>query len=122
MRALIICLSLACLAGAAPAWANGHAAQPAAVPSAHFQADAVLTEHMSHVGAAVDALQHYEHGHMDQAQGAALATIIEDHVNQIIATCKLPPDQDARLHTIIVPLLDNAGALKSSPAAACRWQ
>ena len=73
MRALIICLSLACLAGAAPAWANGHAAQPAAVPSAHFQADAALTEHMSHVGAAVDALQHYEHGHMDQAQGAAPA-------------------------------------------------
>jgi hypothetical protein len=118
MRALILSLSLACLAAAAPAGANEHAAHDtsSAPAAARWQADPALAGHMHEIGTAVDALQHYTHGHMDAAQGAALATIIEDHVNQIIATCKLPPEQHARLHEIITPLLDNAGALKAAPA------
>ena len=119
MRALMMSLSLICLAGAAPAFANGHASHEAVAAStapAHFQADAALAGHMQQVGTAVDALQHYEHGHMDQAQGTALATLIEDHVNQIVATCKLPPASHAQLHAIISPLLEHAGALRANPA------
>lgn len=111
-------LSLICLAGAGPAFANGHASHEAAAAStapAHFQADAALAGHMQQVGAAVDALQHLEHGHMDQAQSTALATLIEDHINQIVATCKLPPAADAQLHAIIAPLLTHAGALRANP-------
>ena len=114
MRALMICLSLACLAGAAPAVANEHATQPASSAS-RWQAEPVLAAHMKEVGVAVDDLAHYKQGHVGPAQGVALATIIEDHVNQIIANCKLPPEQDARLHAIIAPLLANAGALKTAP-------
>lgn len=119
MRALMMSLSLICLAGAAPAFANGHASHgpvAASTASAHFQAEPALAEHMHQVGTAVDALQHYEHGHMDQAQGTALATLIEDHVNQIIASCKLPPESHARLHAIIEPLLSHAGALRANPS------
>jgi hypothetical protein len=118
MRALMMSLSLICLAGAAPAFANGHASHGAVATAstARFKADAALAEHMHQVGTAVDALQHYEHGHMDQAQGTALATLIEDHVNQIIATCKLPPESHAQLHAIISPLLEHAGALRANPA------
>ena len=120
MRALMMSLSLICLAGAAPAYANGHASHGAvattSAASARLKADAALAEHMHQVGTAVDALQHYEHGHMDQAQGTALATLIEDHVNQIVATCKLPPASHAQLHAIISPLLEHAGALRANPA------
>jgi hypothetical protein len=71
---------------------------------------------MAEVGTAVEALDHYRAGHMGPEQAVALVTSIEDHVRQIIATCKLPPEQDAKLHTIIAPLLSNAGALKADPS------
>ena len=56
MRALMMSLSLIFLAGATPAFANGHAghgAVAASKGSAHFQVDAVLAEHMHQVGTAV---------------------------------------------------------------------
>jgi hypothetical protein len=115
---MILSLSLACLAAAMPAGANehaGHGTQAAPATAARWQADAALTGHMREIGVAVDALQHFEHGHMDAAQSAALGKIIEDHVRMVIDTCKLPPAQDARLHTIIVPLLESATALQADP-------
>lgn len=121
MRKLIICMSLLCLAGIAPAGAQEHdhgkqAATPVAPAASRWQADATLSTHMAEVGSAVEALEHYRNGHMGPEQAVVHATSIEDHVRQIIATCKLPPEQDAKLHTIIVPLLSNAGALKADPS------
>ena len=40
---------------------------------------------------------------------------IEADINDIIRECKLPPEADAALHGIIVPLLGQAQALKAEP-------
>lgn len=120
MRALSAFAMLAALAGVPLAHAqhpHHAAAAPAAeAPAERFAADAVLSEHMQGIRSAVEGLGHYEHGHMGPEMAAQLAGQVEDHVRAIIASCKLPPEADAALHTIIVPLLQNAGALKQDPA------
>ncbi len=70
---------------------------------------------MKGVRAAVEALGHYEQGHMGASTAIEFATAIEDNVHTIIANCKLPADADAALHEIIVPLLQSAGAVKKNP-------
>ena len=118
---LTIGIILACaLAGVAPSLAaQEHESAPvASKPQAstqRFVPDATLRREMQGIHASVEALAHYEHGHMGAAQAVTLATAIEEHVNTIIANCKLPPDADAALHAIIVPLLQNASALKQKP-------
>ena len=83
--------------------------------TARFASDATLRREMQGIRAAVEGLGHYEHGHMGPEQAAILAGTIEGHVRTIIANCKLPPDADAALHEIIMPLMQNAGALKQKP-------
>lgn len=117
--------ALLCLAASQPALAQAHAhrdpghvpATPAAARPAtqRYATDAPLRAGMQGIRAAVDALGHYEHGHMGPEQAAILAGNIQDHVNDIIANCKLPPDADAALHAIIVPLATHAAALKADP-------
>lgn len=96
---------------------HGHASsQPAAsAPARRYATDAPLREGMQGIRAAVDALDHYQHGHMGPEQAKILAGNIQDHVNDIIAKCQLPPDADAALHAIIVPLMNQAAALKQDP-------
>jgi glucose/arabinose dehydrogenase len=89
-----------------------------AAPAKRFAADATLRKEMQGVRTAVDALGHYEHGHMGPEQAVLLATNIEGHVNAIVAGCKLPPDADAALHPIISPLMQGARALKKNPQDA----
>ena len=93
-----------------------HHPATAEAPAQRFATDAILRENMRGIRKSVDALAHYEHGHAGPEQAAILAGNIEDHVNDIIANCKLPPDADAALHAVIVPLMRNAGALKANPA------
>lgn len=88
---------------------------PQAAPAQRYATDATLREEMKNIRSAVDGLGHYEHGHMGPEQAVQLAGQVEDGVRTIIANCKLPPDADAALHTIIVPLMQNAGALKQDP-------
>ncbi len=118
--ATLALLAAAPLAGAQHAH-EGHAA-PATVPSAtaaapsqRFAADATLRQEMADIRVAVNALDHYVHGHMAAEQAQALGTKVEDRVRHIIANCKLPPDADAAMHTIIVPLMQNAAALRKHP-------
>jgi hypothetical protein len=96
-----------------------HAAEPKSSQSgpatARFASDATLRREMQGIRTAVEALGHYEHGHMGPEQAEILASTIEGHVRTIIANCKLPPDADAALHGIIVPLMQNAQALKQKP-------
>ena len=91
-------------------------AAQAAPATARFASDATLRREMQGIRTAVEALSHYEHGHMGPEQAAILASTIDRHVRTIIANCKLPPDADAALHGIIVPLMQNAQALKQKPA------
>jgi hypothetical protein len=87
--------------------------QQAATP--RYATDETLRREMQGIRASVEALVHYEHGHMGPEQAVILASAIEEHVRTIIANCKLPPDADAALHAIIVPLMQNAAALKQKP-------
>ena len=120
MRLTIALLLAAGLAGAlSPVAAHEHATAPVAskqqAPAQRFATDATLRTEMKGIRSAVDALAHYEMGHMGQDQAVEFATSIEGHVNTIVANCKLPPDADAALHAIIVPLVQNAAALKQNP-------
>jgi len=125
MRFLLFPLTPLCVAGlmGEPAHAGNHASH--ALPDAarstppaagqRWATDAPLREGMQGIRVAVDALGHYEHGHMGPDQAVLLADKIEGHVRIIVANCRLAPDADAALHAIIAPLLHNAGALKRDP-------
>ena len=122
MRLRIGIIVALALAGSTPSIAlpaHGHSAAPAASqpqPAAQrFASDATLRREMQGIRTAVEALGHYEHGHMGPEQAVILADAIDGHVRSIIANCKLPPDADAALHAIIVSLVQNAGALKQKP-------
>jgi len=124
MRFLLFPLTLVCVAGlmGEPARAQHHASHDQAgasrsIPAAgqRWGTDAPLREGMQGIRTAVEALDHYQHGHMGPDQAVLLADKIEGHVRDMIAHCTLAPDADAALHAIIAPLLSNAGALRRDP-------
>ena len=78
-----------------------------------WASDAALRTGMHGIRAAVVALDHHQHGHLDAVQVTELAGQVETHVAAILASCKLSPEADAALHRILVPLMSNAAALKS---------
>jgi hypothetical protein len=118
--ALIATAVIACVGVVPPALAqhDAHHAPPAVTAptsAQRFATDPVLRENMRGIRKSVDALAHYEMGHMGPEQAVMLAGNIEGHVKDIIANCKLPPDADAALHAVIVPMLQAATALKADP-------
>lgn len=117
-----VCLVLAAVFAGTPGHAQDHAGHhPPAAADTHadsarrFAADATLAENMRGIRVAVEALDHYQHGHMGPEQAVILATKIRGHANEIIAKCKLPADADAALHAILVPLMSSAAALEREP-------
>ena len=118
MRSFLPCL-LSVLAAlplsAVAASHDHHPAATAAAPAQRHATDAVLREEMQGIRAAVGGLGHYAHGHIEAALAVQLAGQVEERVRTIIANCKLPPDADAALHAIIVPLVQQANALKAAP-------
>jgi hypothetical protein len=48
---------------------------------------------------------------------AALAQSVRNHVDFLIANCRLAPDADATLHIVIARLLNAAAALQEDPAS-----
>jgi uncharacterized protein involved in copper resistance len=121
MRLSLVLVAVLGLAGSLPVPAaqeqhpGAPVASPQQAPAKHFATDATLRREMQGIRSAVEALGHYEMGHMGAAQAVDFATAIEEHVRTIIANCKLPPDADGALHEIIVPLMQDAGALKQNP-------
>jgi hypothetical protein len=104
-----------------PVMAQHYAHHPAAnatadAPVQRFATDTLLRENMRGIRKSVDAFAHYEHGHIGPQQVAILAGNIVNHLNDVIANCKLPPDADAALHAVIVPLMRSAATLKAEPA------
>lgn len=118
MRILALPILLA-LSSAAIAQDHEHHAPPATAvqeaPAQRYATDAPLRAGMHGIRAAVAGLGHYEMGHMGPEQAATLAAQVQAHVRDIIANCKLPPEADAALHRIIVPLMTNAAALEADP-------
>jgi hypothetical protein len=88
---------------------HAHPATPAtaaatSVAAQRWKTDPPLREGMGRIRTAVDALQHYEHGHMGPEQALQLAAGIEKDVAFIVANCKLEPKADAMLHLVIADL------------------
>lgn len=119
---LLLCLAWAPMAHAQHD--HGHGAVPAAsagstadvAPAQRWQADAPLRKGMAGIRAAVDGLQHYEHGHMGPDQAVTLATQVQEQIAYLVANCRLEPQADAALHLIIARLGGSAQALKDDPA------
>ncbi len=78
-----------------------------------FATDAPLREGMARIRQSMQALGHYEHGHLGPERAVQLADSIEQDVRFLIANCKLEPAADAALHGIIARLLQGAAALKA---------
>ena len=120
--AVLLCAMLAPAMppAAAQEHAGHHATTPAAtlvttMPGKHWATDAPLRKGMAEIRTAVDALRHYEHGHLAPAQAATLATTVQTQVDYLVANCKLEPQADAALHAIIAKLLQGTAALKADP-------
>ena len=108
------------LASWAPAIAREHhhgttAIAAVAVPAQRWTPDASLRDGMRRAHAAVDELRHYEMGHMSAPMAADRATEVEQAVTYMFANCKLAAEPDAALHSILVPLMSAAQALKADP-------
>ena len=105
---------------ALPATAHEHAHDAASVaaattPMQRWKTDAPLREGMGRIRDAVDALQHYEHGHIGPQQAVQLAAGIERDVGFIVAHCTLEPRADAALHPILGAIMGSAQTLKANP-------
>lgn len=125
MRAHILNTILAGVLGlgmTVPASARDHAhhaptAAATPAPAQRWATDAPLREGMRRMHQAVQALEHAEHGHLDDAQIVAVAQQVQDAANYMFANCKLAPEPDAVLHSLLMTLLSGATALKAEPAS-----
>ena len=101
---------------------DAHVAHPTAalalppVPATPWQSDAPLREGMRRVQRAVDALGHAEHDHLDAAQVNAAAAAVQEAVDVMFANCKLEPQPDVALHSLLAVLIKGANDLKANPA------
>ncbi|PWK85770.1 DnrO protein [Fulvimonas soli] len=89
--------------------------QPVPLPAPRWSAGATLREGMGRIHAALEELRHYEMGHMDATMALARVGLIEAAVSDLFAHCRLGPEQDAVVHRMLVPLLDDARRLRVDP-------
>jgi len=59
-------------------------------------------------------------GKESDAAYAALADRIEQDVNRIVASCRLPPAADAQLHLVVADLLQGVGLMRGGDPARSR--
>src|SRR3970040_1621382 len=71
-----------------------------ATPAQRWATDAPLRTGMAKIRTAVDALQHYERGHMGPEQAVELANQVQQQIAYMVANCKLEPQAGAALHVI----------------------
>lgn len=104
-----------------PAVAQDHAQHATAVeastpaPVQGWATDAPLRKGMADIRGAVQALAHYEMGHMGQEQALAKANTINQSIGYMVVNCKLDLQADAALHGIIAKLAQGTAALKADP-------
>lgn len=112
----VLCL-LAGLAVALPAAAHNHALHetPATVPAARFPADAALIDAMDGVRNAVEAFEHARHGHMGPEQVRSLADHLDTQIARVFRECKLEPQADASMHTILAVIAKANRAMRETP-------
>ncbi len=124
MQVHILPAALAALLGfgyMVPAAAQDHAhhatAAPASAPAParRWATDAPLRKGMADIRGAVQALAHYEMGHMGQEQALAQVSTIDQSIGYIVANCTLDPQADVALHGIIARLAQGTATLKADP-------
>lgn len=96
--------------------AHEQVAPPAALPAQPWPADATLSANMARIHTTLELLRHYEMGHMDATLARDQADVITESANKIFAECELPPERDAVLHRMLVPLLAATQKFKADPA------
>src|SRR5690606_5838293 len=102
------------------ALAQDHAHHTAAdaqvtAPAERYATDAPLRKGMADIRMAVTALDHHEHGHMNEQQALATVGIIERAIGDIIVNCKLEPEADHALHGVLAKLGKGIAGLKADP-------
>lgn len=90
-------------------------AATARTPGQRWAPDITLRTGMRRAHAAVEALRHYEMGHMSAPMAMGRVDDVEAAVTYMFTHCELPTEPDAALHGILVPLLGAAQALKAEP-------
>lgn len=80
-----------------------------------YATDAPLRKGMGEIRTAVAALDHHEHGHMNEEQALATVAIIERAIGDIIVNCKLEPEADHALHGVLAKLGKGVAGLKADP-------
>ncbi|MEP6882667.1 MAG: DnrO protein [Dokdonella sp.] len=121
MRTLALSLAVALPLFATP-WAiaqHEHEHAPAVTTpsesSERFATDAALRQGMSRIHKALDALRHYEMGHMPESIAKQQVDDIGSAIDYLFANCKLDAQADSALHAMLVPLLDGVQAFKKNP-------
>jgi hypothetical protein len=86
-----------------------------------WQTDAPLQRGMASIRAAFDADHPAIHaGKQTDAQYAALATLIDQQVQSIVANCRLPADADANLHFVVADLLQGISLMRGEDTVRSR--
>ena len=88
------------------------------VPAQRYAPDASLKKGMRRARVAVEDLRQHEMGHMSEAIVADRASTVQEAVNTMFANCKLAPEPDAALHSILLPVLNAALELQAHPGDA----
>lgn len=123
MKGSFVCLYLAVALnfGFAPVAIAQHehrlhaAAAVSDLPAQRHAAEPALREGMARIHDALDALRHYEMGHMPESMAIERVDAIAAAVDYLFAHCKLDTQADASLHGMLIPLLDGVQAFKSHP-------
>lgn len=88
------------------------------VPTQRYTPDASLKKGMRRVRVALEELRHYDTRRVSETMTVDRANTVQEAVNYMFANCKLTPAPDAALHSMLVPLLSAAQALKAHPGDA----
>ena len=94
-----------------------HAVTGVAGDHVRWQPDEPLRAGMRRMAAAVEALGHHEHAHLDPVQVRKLADEVNGAAAYMFANCTLEPEPDAILHGMLARLLGGAHALSRDPAS-----
>jgi hypothetical protein len=106
-----------------PHAAGGAVAQLQLNGAAKWTTDASLRQGMASIRAAFDADHAAIHdGEESDEAYAKLAGRIDQQVQSIVATCRLPADADANLHLVIADLLQGVSVMRGEDAAQSRHE
>ena len=79
----------------------------------HWATDAPLRRDMRALREATSVLEHYEMGHLDDAQRDAAVAKIDAAIQDMFANCKLDADADVALHGLLAKFMAGAEAART---------